>query len=454
MKYRSLNPATEELLREYTEALWPEAEERACKVRKAATAWNQQLLEDRAEIFLRMAGLFRSRKMSYAVLITEEMGKPIAQAEAEVEKCAWGCEFYAAHAEGYLRETLIQTDASKSYVRYDPLGVILGIMPWNFPFWQVIRFSVPALIAGNAVLLKPAPSTPKCALAVEALCHDAGLPEEIFDVLFLSNETAARLIASPFVAGVSLTGSSRAGREVAEVAGRSLKKCVLELGGSDPFIVFDDADMEKVIPMAIRARMLNAGQSCIAAKRFIVTAPVYETFRKKLMEAVKNLKVGDPMDRSNDLGPMARDDLRENLKQQVSRSIKEGATVLIPGGKMSGKGYYYAPTVLENVVPGQTVFKEEVFGPVVSLIVVSSEEEAIDLANQTSYGLGASLWTQDLKKAESLAACIEAGSVFINGTVKSDPRLPFGGIKNSGFGRELSAVGIREFTNMKTVWVA
>ncbi len=453
MSYQSRNPATGEVLRNYPETVWEEAKRALEEMQSVFLEWKTRPMAERASVFLRMALLFRERKSSYAALITEEMGKPIAQAEAEIEKCAWGCEFYAAHAGDYLCHEVIHTDASKSYVRYDPLGVILGIMPWNFPFWQAMRFSIPTLLAGNGVMLKPAPSTPECALAIEFLYEEAGLPKGLFDAVFASNETAARLMALPPVSGVSLTGSSRAGSEVAAEAGRALKKCVLELGGSDPFIVLADADIAAILPSAVRARMFNAGQSCIAAKRFIVEEACYDEFCTRMVEAVTDLKVGDPMDRSHDLGPMAREDLRANLERQVGASISQGARVLLRGGVRAGQGYYYDPTVLDDVRPGMTVFEEEVFGPVVSLIRAKNEDDAITLANRTAYGLGATLCTRDADRAEKLAERIEAGSVFINGMVKSDPRLPFGGIKRSGFGRELSAAGIREFTNMKTVWI-
>jgi succinate-semialdehyde dehydrogenase/glutarate-semialdehyde dehydrogenase len=451
--YRTLNPVTEELLRTYPELSWDEAEVRARGAREAFFFWREIGFEKRRDLAIRLADLLKQRKSQYARLITEEMGKPVTQAETEIEKCAWGCEFYAENAEKYLKEEIIPTDAGKSYVRYDPLGVILGIMPWNFPFWQVFRFAIPAIMAGNGVLLKPAPNVPGCGLAIEALFREAGFPEHLFRCLFLSNENTARLIESPFVQGVSLTGSDRAGSQVAEVAGKSLKKSVLELGGSDPFIVFEDADLEKTILAAIRSRMLNTGQSCIAAKRLILSEKIFDKFEELFVQAVRDLKVGDPKDPATNIGPLAREDLLQNLIRQVEESKGQGAKVIVGAERLKRKGFFYSPTILRDVVPGMTAFDQETFGPVASLIIAKNDEEAIELANRTVYGLGASLWTRDIARAELLARRIEAGSVFINETVKSDPRLPFGGIKRSGYGRELAAEGLREFVNIKTVWI-
>lgn len=454
MIYRTLDPATEELVKTYPEHSWEETKFLAEKTKGAFADWRETSFETRRKLTQRLAALLRERKKEFSQVITQEMGKPITQAEAEIDKCAWGCEFYAERAESYLKEEIIPTDAGKSYVRYDPLGVILGIMPWNFPFWQVFRFAVPAIMAGNAVLLKPAPNVPGCGSAVENLFREAGFAEGVFHCLFLSNETAERLIESPYIQGVSLTGSDRAGSQVAEAAGRSLKKTVLELGGSDPLIVFEDADLEKTIAAAIRSRMLNSGQSCIAAKRLIVFEKVFKKFEEGFVRAVKELKVGDPKDPATDIGPLAREDLLQNLIQQVEETKMTGAKVLAGGDRPSRKGFFYLPTILKNVAPGMTAFEEEIFGPVASLIVAKDDEEAMELANKTAYGLGASLWTKDAARAEKLARKIEAGSVFINGMVKSDPRLPFGGIKKSGYGRELAAQGLHEFVNIKTVWIA
>lgn len=454
MDYRTLNPTTEELVRSYPELSWEEAEDKASRAQGVFCRWRGISIGERGAFVKKLAGLLRKKKGELAALMTEEMGKPITQAETEIEKCVWGSEFYADHAGDYLKEEAIPTDAGKSYLRYDPLGVILGIMPWNFPFWQVFRFAIPAVMSGNVVLLKHAPNVPGCALAIAGLFREAGFPEGLFQNLFLSNEGVARLIASSVVQGVSLTGSDRAGREVAATAGQHLKKTVLELGGSDPFLVFEDADLSKAVPAAVHARMLNTGQSCIAAKRIILLEKIYTRFRDSLLQAIKDLKVGDPQECSTQIGPLAREDLLQNLIRQVGESVKMGARLLTGGERPARKGFFYLPTLLEKVTPGMPVCEEEVFGPVATLFIVKGDEEAVELANRTAYGLGASLWTENLSKAESLTRRIEAGSVFVNGTVKSDPRLPFGGIKRSGWGRELSAPGIREFVNIKTVWMA
>lgn len=452
MTYRTINPATEEHVREYPTLDWKQAEEGGLRAQEAYRAWRQTSLNDRKTLFQKMATLLRERKRSYGEIITQEMGKPVSQAEIEIDKCARGCEYYVAHAEEHLRPASVATDAAKSYIRYDPLGVILGIMPWNFPFWQVMRFSIPTLMAGNTVLLKHAPNVPGCAIALESLFREVGFPEGAFQSVFLTHDDTARLIESPHVQGLSLTGSDRAGSVVASVAGKSLKKAVLELGGSDPFIVLPDADLSKTIPIAVKSRMLNTGQSCIAAKRFILVGGIAKRFREEFYKAVQALTVGDPMT-TVDLGPLARRDLLENLERQVEAAQKEGAKVLAGGTRIKEKGYFYPPTILDRVRSGTTPMMEEVFGPVASLIEAADEDEAIVLANQTAFGLGASLWTEDPEKAEKMIPQIEAGSVFVNDMVKSDPRLPFGGIKRSGYGRELSAFGMHEFVNIKTVWI-
>ncbi len=452
--YYTLNPATEELIQTYPLLTWQETEEKVRGAVQTFYQWRAVPVSKRAQCMRHLAELLRERKSQFAQLVTQEMGKPIAQSEGEIEKCAWGCEFYANEAAHFLKEEIVVTDAKKSYVRYDPLGVILGIMPWNFPFWQVLRFSVPAIMAGNVVLLKHAPNVPGSALALENLYREAGFPKNLFQSLFLNNETTATLIESPWIAGISLTGSSRAGSAVAALAGKSLKKTVLELGGSDPFIVLEDADLEKAVSAAVQSRMINAGQSCIAAKRFIIVETLFEKFKKKFVEGVQKMKVGDPLDRANLMGPLAREDLLSNLERQVQDSISQGARRVVGGGRLQRKGYFYTPTVLEGVVPGMTAFEEEVFGPVASLVLAKDQDEAIGLANRTSYGLGATVWTQDQGRAEEIVRQIESGSVFVNSMVKSDPRLPFGGIKRSGYGRELSVIGLREFTNIKTVWIA
>ncbi len=451
--YRTLNPATGQLIRRYPEANWSQAESCLKKAGLAFQGWRHTSGDIRKHLVLRLAELLRQGQKDFAHMMTLEMGKPIAQSLKEIEKCVWGCEFYATHAEAYLQPEVISSGAAKSYVRYDPLGTILGIMPWNFPFWQVFRFAIPALMAGNTVLLKHAPNVPQSALKIESLFRAAGFPRGVFQVIFASNQTTARLIHSPIIQGVSLTGSDRAGSQVASVAGKALKKTVLELGGSDPFIVLEDASLEKAIAGALHARMLNTGQSCIAAKRILIEEKIFSPFQDAFVEKVKQLKVGDPLDSETDIGPLARKDLLQHLEKQVRQSVARGAKVLLGGKRPNRAGFFYEPTVLKNVRPGMPACDEEIFGPVAVLIKVKNEKEALRIANQTSYGLGASLWTNNLEKAESLASQIEAGSVFVNGVVKSDPRLPFGGIKRSGYGRELAAAGMKEFVNMKTVWI-
>ncbi len=452
--YRSQNPATEEVMQDYpllsSDEVWQKLE----KAEHAFVLWRKTPLSERLAKIEKLSQAIRDHAAEYASLMTREMGKPIAQSEVELDKCQRGCRYYLDNAPQFLSSKPFTTEARASYVRYDPLGVILGVMPWNFPFWQVLRFSLPALAAGNVVLLKHAPNVPGCAEALESLYREAGFPEGVFQNLFLSHEDAAALIGSGRVHGVSLTGSDRAGSAVAEVAGRSLVKTVLELGGSDPFIVLDDADLEATIPWAVKSRMLNTGQSCIAAKRFLVTPGIYEKFMEKMSQAVAALKADDPTLRTSDLGPLARGDLLRNLERQVNQGVSEGARVVVGGRRLPQAGYFFEPSLLEVTSPENTLMTQEIFGPVAVAMKVASEDEAIRIANRTVYGLGASLWTRDLKKAERLAGEIESGNVFVNTMVKSDPRMPFGGVKRSGYGRELSEIGIHEFVNIKTVWVA
>jgi succinate-semialdehyde dehydrogenase/glutarate-semialdehyde dehydrogenase len=381
-----------------------------------------------------------------------EMGKPVMQAEAEIDKCATVCVHYAENAEKILLPENVVMDGGSSYVRFDPLGLILAVMPWNFPFWQVFRFAAPALMAGNVCLLKHSSNVPRCARRIADIFAKAGFPEHVFTELRIGSGPVESLIAHPLIAAVTLTGSEEAGRKIAELAGRNLKKVVLELGGSDPFIVLADAPMETCLPTAVNARMLNNGQSCIAAKRFIVEAKILDRFRSGFVAAIAKLKVGDPLDKSNDLGPLARADLVEELERQVKESVRLGARILTGGKALSDRpGFYFQPTVLGDVRPGMPAYDEELFGPVAALISAKDAEDAVRIANDTPFGLGASIWTKDCAQGEKMAARIEAGMVFINGLVRSDPRLPFGGIKNSGSGRELSHYGIKEFVNIKTV---
>jgi succinate-semialdehyde dehydrogenase/glutarate-semialdehyde dehydrogenase len=400
-----------------------------------------------------VAGVLRTDKSRYAALLTTEMGKPIAEAEAEIEKCASTATWFAENAQRLLADEPADSTASESYVRFQPLGVILAVMPWNFPFWQAFRAGLPALSAGNVMLLKHSSNVPQSALAIEEVFREAGVPEGVFQTLLIGSAAVGRLIADPRVAGVTLTGSEGAGRMVAEAAGRELKKSVLELGGSDPFIVLADADIDAAASVACRARNQNNGQSCIAAKRFIVEEAVADEFEKKFSAAVAALKVGNPMDRANQVGPLARADLVDDLERQVDESVRLGARAVVGGKRIEGGGHYFEPTVLTNVRPGMPAYHEETFGPVAAVIRVKDADDALRVANDTDFGLGSNIWTGDVERGKRLAERVEAGLVFINGMVASDARLPFGGVKRSGFGRELSEYGIKEFTNIQTVWV-
>ncbi len=402
---------------------------------------------------LSVANLLRSRSEALAKLITAEMGKPITQSLAELQKCAECCEFFAAEAAKMLETEQVESDASRSRVCYEPLGAVLAIMPWNFPFWQVFRFAAPNLMAGNVGVLKHAPNVIGCAKAVVQLFTDAGFPEGVFSSLVVDTPAIKGIIEHPAIAAVTLTGSERAGRSVAAIAGAALKKTVLELGGSDPFLVLDDADLGSVAEAAAKARCISNGQSCIAAKRYIVQASVADEFEAEFAVAMAQMRVGDPMQPATQVGPLARRDLLDHLSDQVARSVNAGARVVV-GGHHRSPGYYFSPAVLADVTPGMAVFDEETFGPVAAVIRAGNEHELIDLANRSRYGLGASIWTRDAARGERIGARLEVGSVFINAAVKSDPRLPFGGIKSSGYGRELSTIGIREFVNIKTIFRA
>jgi succinate-semialdehyde dehydrogenase/glutarate-semialdehyde dehydrogenase len=408
----------------------------------------------RAALFHAAGRLLRERKSRYARTMALEMGKPLPQGEAEADKCALACDYYAEHAAALLAPSERQTEASRSYVRFDPLGPVLAVMPWNYPFWQVFRFAAPALMAGNVGILKHAPNVSRCALEIEALFRDAGFPVGVFQAIFVEPDVVARVIADDRVRAVTLTGSPRAGGSVAERAGRHLKKTVLELGGSDPFIVLADADIAAAARAAAEARLVNSGQSCIAAKRFIVVAAVADRFLEAFGAELERRKVGDPLQPGTEVGPQARIDLRASLHRQVEESVARGARLVFGGRVPEGPGAFYPPTLLTAVGPGMPAFDEETFGPVAAVIRARDEADALRLANASAYGLGASLWTGDRKRAERLAAELDAGCVFINAIVKSDPRLPFGGIKRSGYGRELSEFGLREFVNIKGVWMA
>jgi succinate-semialdehyde dehydrogenase/glutarate-semialdehyde dehydrogenase len=451
--FKAINPATGELIREFPEHDEDEVRRRLARAQEAFQSWRRFDVAERAGHLTAVADLLRERSADFARLMTEEMGKTLAAAGSEVDKCAWVCDFYAENAARFLAPEPVATDASKSFIRYEPLGPVLAIMPWNFPFWQFFRFAAPALMAGNVALLKHAANVPGSALAIEAVFREAGVPEGVVTTLLVSSARTKYLIREPAVRAVTLTGSDRAGMEVASEAGRCLKKTVMELGGSDPFIVLADVDPAEAAKQAARARTINNGQSCIAAKRFIVEEEIADRFEDDFVRAMEGLKVGDPMDPGTDVGPMAREDLLDSLDDQVKRTVAAGGELRTGGRRLEGKGWFYAPTVLTGVKPGMAAFDEETFGPVAAVIRARDAAEAIELANRSQFGLGASLWTADTARGEDLAAEIDAGSVFVNGAVKSDPRLPFGGIKSSGYGRELSEVGIREFVNIKTVWI-
>ena len=451
---QTVNPATGQPRETYPEH---DAEEIRRRIDAAVAAWEpwrSRPLADRAAVVRAAADVLESRRDTLARLMTEEMGKPIRESLAEIAKCALACRHYADSTEEYLRPRNVETDARRSYVRYDPIGPVLAVMPWNFPFWQVFRFAAPALMAGNVGLLKHASNVMGCALAIGEVLSEAGLPEGCFEVLVIPSSSVPQVIDDDRVRAVTLTGSEPAGAAVAAAAGRQIKKTVLELGGSDPFVVLADADVAGAARVGATARMMNTGQSCIAAKRFIVDRSVAAEFVERFVGHIREMKVGDPLEPDTDVGPLAREDLVEDLDGQVRRSIDAGARAAIGGRRLDRPGFFYEPTVLVDVRPDHPAGCEETFGPVAAVLTVGSEEEAIRLANDTPFGLGASLWTRDLERAERLAARVEAGNVFVNGLVKSDPRLPFGGVKRSGYGRELGSEGIREFVNIKTVWIA
>lgn len=421
---------------------------------EAQEQWRRRSFDERAKHLRRAAELLREKKSEYGRLMAEEMGKPLSQGEAESEKCAWVCDYYADNAENFLASEPIESNADHSYVAFNPLGIVLAIMPWNYPFWQLFRFAAPALMAGNAAVLKHAPNVSGCALAIEKLLHEAGVPKNIFRSLIVEVEEVQDIIENPLVKAVTLTGSTRAGRAVAAEAGAVLKKTVLELGGSDPYIVLADADIRQAAETLVTSRLLNSGQSCIAAKRFIVVEDVYDEFVDAVVELMKQKTTGDPLDPSTDIGPQAREDLREQLHRQVRESVEKGAKCLTGGQIPAGDGFFYPPTVLTNIREGMPAYEEELFGPVASIFKAADEDEAVRLANDTDYGLGAAIFSSDVERAERIAANeLQAGCCFVNDFVKSDPRLPFGGIKQSGYGRELSAYGIKEFVNTKTVSV-
>jgi succinate-semialdehyde dehydrogenase/glutarate-semialdehyde dehydrogenase len=454
MAFISQNPATEEIIARFDELTDEQIEDKLSLAQAAFESWRDRPFAERAKLMRRAAEILRERKRRYGEIITQEMGRPIGGAVSEVEKCAIVCDYYAENAESILSPERVASDAGESYVRFDPLGIILAVMPWNYPFWQVFRFAAPALMAGNVGVLKHASNVPRSAAAIEEVFADAGFPEGAFLNLFAATSQVPAIIADPRIKAATLTGSEGAGAAVASQCGKEIKKTVLELGGSDPFIVLADADLELASSVAARARLQNAGQSCIAAKRFIVHKDVADAFLERFKAKLSAMIVGDPMDEKTQVGPLSTAKMLSDIESQVRRSVDMGAEAVIGGRRAMGKGFFYQPTILTGVAKGMPAYDEELFGPVASFIVVRSAEEAIVVANDSPYGLGASIWSRNTEKAEDIARRIEAGCVFVNGMVKSDPRLPFGGIKKSGYGRELSHYGIKEFVNIKTVWIA
>lgn len=454
MSIVSINPATEQVIARFNEFTDREIEERLARAAAAFERHKRTSFSDRAKRMLRAADLLESNADLLAERMTREMGKPISQANAEARKCAWVCRYYAENAERFLQPEPVDTDASRSYVTFQPLGPILAIMPWNFPFWQVFRFVAPALMSGNVALLKHASNVMGCAQDIESLLTEAGFNQDEFQALIVSSEAVSGIIEDDRLRAVTLTGGERAGRLVGSTAGKELKSTVLELGGSDPFIVLADADLDDAVETGVNSRMQNNGQSCIAAKRFIVEEAVLDEFMDRFAAKIGELKIGDPMETSTNIGPVATVQTLEGIEKQVSRSVEQGATVFMGGERLNREGYYFEPTILSGVEPGMVAFEEEIFGPVASVIGARDVDHAVELANQCPFGLGGAVFTQDDRKGEDVALRLEVGSAFVNGMVKSDPRLPFGGIKASGYGRELSSYGIREFVNIKTVWIA
>jgi succinate-semialdehyde dehydrogenase / glutarate-semialdehyde dehydrogenase len=454
MAIASINPATGEKLKEFAPLDDKEIEKRLQRAEKAFAHHRREPFAKRAQLMLAAASLLEQEKEKFARLMTLEMGKLLRDSIAEIEKCARGCQYYAENAERFLEDEPAQTSAARSFVRYQPMGTVLAVMPWNFPFWQVFRFAAPALMAGNVALLKHAGNVPQCALAIEEIFCRAGFDEGIFQTLLIEADQVEKIIVDPRVKAVTLTGSEKAGSAVASIAAREIKKAVLELGGSDPFILMPSADFEDAVSTAIKARTLNSGQSCIAAKRFLIADKVYDKFLDEFVKRMRALKIGDPLDETTEIAPLATEQILNGVHDQVQKSIAAGAKLLTGGNRVHGPGFFYEPTVLVDLPKNAPAFSEEVFGPVASVFRVRDAAEAIEKANDSTFGLGASAWTSDPAEQELFASEIESGMVFINALVASDPRLPFGGVKRSGFGRELGAAGIREFTNAKTIWIS
>ncbi len=458
MAIASINPATGETLQAFESLSQEQLDEKLQRAHDTFQSYRLSSFAERARMMLRAAEILEAEKNDFARIMTLEMGKPINGAVQEAEKCAWVCRYYSENAERRLASEIVETNASRSYVCFQPLGVVLAVMPWNFPFWQVFRFAAPGLMAGNVGLLKHSSNVPQCALAIEDIFRRAGFPEGAFQTLLIGSDQVQGVLEDSRVVAATLTGSEPAGRSVASIAGKQIKKTVLELGGSDPFIVMPSADLEAAVTTAVKARTINNGQSCIAAKRFIVHTQVYDEFEKRFVEVMKQLRVGDPLIESTDIGPLATGQILKDIQEQVQVSVAAGAKILTGGQKFKAEGdlalgNFYEPTVLVDIPKGSPAYQDEIFGPVASLFRVANVNQAIELANATPFGLGSAVWTNDEAERGRFIEGLEAGSVFVNGMVASDPRLPFGGIKHSGYGRELGVFGIREFVNIKTIWI-
>jgi len=453
MSIASINPADGKTIKTFEPLTETQLDEKLQRAAETFRRYRHTPLAEREAMMTRAAEILEAEKRDFARLMTTEMGKPILAAVGEAEKCALVCRYYAANARAHLADQLVETNATKSYVKFEPLGAVLAVMPWNFPFWQVFRFAAPALMAGNVGLLKHASNVPQCALAIEDIFRRAGFPTGAFQTLLVGSDAVELILEDARVVAATLTGSEPAGRSVASIAGKQIKKTVLELGGSDPFIVMPSANLDEAVTTAVKARTINNGQSCIAAKRFIVAAEIYDEFERRFVETMQALRVGDPLDEAVDIGPLATEQILKDVDDQVQTSVAAGARILTGGKRLDRPGNFYEPTVLAGIPIDSPAYREEIFGPVAMLFRVKDIDEAIALANATTFGLGSAAWTNEAAEQERFINELEAGSVFINGMVASDPRLPFGGVKNSGYGRELSEFGIREFVNIKTVWV-
>ncbi|MBF9254194.1 NAD-dependent succinate-semialdehyde dehydrogenase [Pontibacter sp. 172403-2] len=454
MAIETKNPATGEVVKTFTPHTPEEVKQKIEAAEAAFRSWKKTGFGERAQYMQQQADILENEAGTYGRIISLEMGKPLQDAVAEVKKCATVCRYYAENAENFLKDEAVETKASRSLIAYEPLGVVLAVMPWNFPFWQVYRFLAPALMAGNVGLLKHSSNVPQCALAIAEICRKAGFPDDVFQTLLIGSKEVDAVIENPLVKAVTLTGSEAAGSMVAAKAGEQIKKTVLELGGSDPFIVLDDADLEQAATFAVKSRMVNTGQSCIAAKRFIVVQSIADDFLKRMKEMMGALKTGNPLTDDCDYGPMARKDLAVELEEQVQQSLRKGAQVVLDGGRTDTESAYFKPMILKNVTPGMPAYDEEMFGPVAAVMIAKDEEDAIRIANDSRFGLGGAVWTQDRERGLRVARQVETGAMFVNALVASSPEMPFGGIKKSGYGRELSYLGIREFVNQKSIWVA